>query len=245
MKPGTVKLAQYIICRHWCRVVLILFIVCPYLSYAGDDVSEIRDVGKFDGVEFRGLGEVYLTQGGDTELRLVGDEALLEEVESFVDSGILVIKNDSWMKFWRKKPITVYIRIPVVKKLGVAGSGAIYGDSKIYSDYLKLELAGSGEIELDVATQVLGSIISGSGEIRLSGTTKKLQHTTAGSGDLKGLDLEAEVSELKISGSGRCELTVSDRLDVLISGSGKVFYRGNPGAVNQEVSGSGKIKKID
>lgn len=228
-----------------CGWMAALFIICPYFSYAGDDVSETRDVGKFTGVEFRGLGEVYLTQGGDPELLLVGEEALLKEVESFVDSGILIIKNDTWMKFWRKKPITAYVRMPVVNKLGVAGSGAIYGESIIYSDSLELELAGSGEIELDVSTKELGTIISGSGEIRLRGATKKLKHITAGSGGLKGLDLEAEASEVKISGSGRCELSVSDRLDVLISGSGKVFYRGNPKVVNQEVTGSGKIKKMD
>jgi Putative auto-transporter adhesin, head GIN domain len=245
MRLQAVEFACHKVRLHCAWLAAVLFLFYPCFSDAGAEISETREVGQFYGVEFRGYGEVYLTQGGDTELRLVGEESLLKEYESFVDSGILIIKNDSWMKFWRKKPITVYISTPVVTVLSVVGSGAIYGESTIYSDNLKIELAGSGEIELDVTTRVLGTTISGSGEIRLRGTTQKLKHTASGSGNLKGRYLETESSEINISGSGMCELFVTGQLDVLISGSGKIYYRGNPKAVNQEVSGSGKIIKME
>ena len=188
---------------------------------------------------------VVLTPGYDYEVRLEGEEALLKDYETVVDSGMLIIKSDSWLKFWRKKPITVYVSMPLVRKLSVAGSGSIVGESTIYSDRLTLELTGSGEIELDVETKQLGSIISGSGEIRLRGSAKAFQHTISGSGDLNAFNLETERSEIKITGSGNCELSASNRLDVLISGSGTVFYRGDPRTVSQEVSGSGKVKIIE
>jgi hypothetical protein len=100
-----------------------------------------------------------------------------------------LIKSDSWLKFWRKKPITVYVSMPHFRRLSVAGSGSIVGESTIYSDSLTLELTGSGEIELDVETKQLGSNISGSGEIRLRGSTKVFQHTISGFGDLKALNM--------------------------------------------------------
>jgi hypothetical protein len=230
------------VCIGLLSAAIIIFFA--FISNGAEAVSETRDVGQFHSVDFRGHGELYLIQG-ETELRMEGDEALLKAYETTVDSGILVIKNDSWMKFWRQKPIAVFIRMPLVTKLSVAGSGSIFGESTIYSDSLTLELTGSGEIELDVKAKQLSSTISGSGEIRLSGAAKTLNHTIAGSGDLKGLDLETEKSVVKISGSGNCEVSVTDELEVLISGSGKVFYRGNPRMINQEVSGSGKVKKID
>jgi hypothetical protein len=217
----------------------------PFISYAAEAVSEKRDVGKFHSVEFRGYGVVYLASGYDYELRLEGEESLVKDYETVVDSEILIIKSNSWLKFWRKKPITVYVHMPLVRKLSVAGSGSIFGETTLYADRLALELTGSGKIELDVETEQLGSIISGSGEIRLRGSAKAFQHTIAGSGDLKAFNLQTERSEIKITGSGNCELAASNRLDVLISGSGTVFYRGDSRTVNQEVTGSGKIKLIE
>ena len=226
-------------------MLIAIIVFLPFFSYAAEAVSEKRDVGEFHSLEFRGHGVVYLTSGYDYELRLEGEETLLEEYETVVDSGVLFIKSNSWLKFWRKKPITVYVRMPLVRKISVAGSGSIVGESTLYSDNLTLELTGSGELELDVETKQLGSNISGSGEIRLRGSAKVFQHSISGSGDLKALNLVTERSEVKITGSGNCELSASNRLDVLISGSGTVFYRGDPRTVSQEVSGSGKIKIIE
>ncbi len=246
------KMEQQVLKRNYRKIwpytglmLSAILVFLPFISHAAEAVSERRDVGKFHSIEFRGHGVVVLTPGYDYEVRLEGEEALLKDYATVVDSGMLIIKSDSWLKFWRKKPITVYVSMPLVRKLSVAGSGSIVGESTIYSDRLTLELTGSGEIELDVETKQLGSIISGSGEIRLRGSAKAFQHTISGSGDLNAFNLETERSEIKITGSGNCELSASNRLDVLISGSGTVFYRGDPRTVSQEVSGSGKVKIIE
>ena len=231
--------------RYKCLMIAAIIVFLPFISYAAEKISEKRDVGKFHSVEFRGHGVVYLTPGNDYEVQLEGEGSLLKDYETVVESGMLIIKSDSWLKFWRKKPITVYVSMPRVRKLSVAGSGSILGEATIYSDTLTVELTGSGEIVLDVETKQLASIISGSGEIRLSGSAKVLRHTIAGSGDLNAFNLETERSEIKITGSGNCELSASNRLNVLISGSGTVFYRGDPRTVSQEVSGSGKVKIIE
>jgi len=245
MDQQVLKLNHRKIWRYVGMMLTAIIVILPFISYAAEAVSEKRDVGKFHSVEFRGHGVVYIAPGYDYEVRLEGEEALLKDYETVVDSGILIIKSDSWLKFWRKKPITVYVSMPHFRRLSVAGSVSIVGESTIYSDSLTLELTGSGEIELDVETKQLGSNISGSGEIRLRGSTKVFQHTISGSGDLKALNLETERSDIKITGSGNCELSASNRLDVLISGSGTVFYRGDPRTVRQEVSGSGKVKIIE
>ena len=217
----------------------------PFTSAAAEEISEKRDVGKFHSVEFRGHGVVHLSPGYDHEVQLEGEENLLDDYETVVQSGRLIIKSDSWLKFWRKKPITVYVNMPSARKLSVAGSGSIVSESTVYSDALILELTGSGEIELDVEAKHLESIISGSGEIRLRGSAKAFRHTISGSGDLKAFNLETERSDIKVTGSGNCELSASNRLNVLISGSGTVFYRGDPRTVSQEIAGSGKVKIIE
>ena len=243
---------QHVFKRHhrknsWymCLIITAIFICLPFISHAAEEVSEKRDVGKFHSVEFRGHGVVHLSPGYDYEVRLEGKQSVIDDYETVVETGRLIIKSDSWLKFWRKRPITVYVNMPRVKKVSVAGSGSIFGESTVYSDRLTVELTGSGEIELDVETKHLESIISGSGEIRLRGSAKALRHTISGSGDLSAFNLETERSDIKIKGSGNCELSASNQLNVLISGSGTVFYRGDPGTVSQEVAGSGKVKIVE
>jgi hypothetical protein len=47
-----------------------------------------------------------------------------------------------------------------------------------------------------------------------------------------------------VSGSGNCELAVSEQLKTRISGSGKVRYKGNP-AVSTTISGSGSVMRVE
>ena len=217
----------------------------PLVSVAGDMVSEIRPVGAFHSVDFRGHGDLHITQGRDFILRLEGGRDLLEKYETYVDNGRLVIEMKSWRKLWRPKSITAYITMPEVRALTISGSGTIIGETRITSERLSLKLSGSGDIDLEVDAKKLDSKISGSGEIRLRGVAKDHEYQMSGSGDLKGYKLATEKTRIKVSGSGNCEVSISAQLDVKISGSGKVYYRGNPTTVNQKISGSGTIRKVE
>jgi hypothetical protein len=217
----------------------------PLVSVAGDMISEIRPVGTFHSLDFRGHGDLHITQGRDFMVRLEGGRDLLEKYETYVDNGRLVIEMKSWWKLWRAKSITAYITMPEVKGLTISGSGTIIGETRITSQRLTLKGSGSGDIDLEVDVKKLESKISGSGEIRLRGAAKDHEYQLSGSGDLKGYELATEKSTIKVSGSGKCEVSVSAQLDVRISGSGKVYYRGNPTTVNQKISGSGTIRKVE
>lgn len=215
------------------------------VSVAEDMVSEIRPVGTFHSVDFRGHGDLHITQGRDFIVRLEGGSDFLEKYETYVDDGRLVIEMKSWRESWRQESITAYITVPEVRGLSLSGSGTIIGETRITSEKLYLKVSGSGDIDLEVDAKKLESKISGSGEIRLRGVAKDHEYHLSGSGDLKGYELATQKSRIKISGSGKCEVSISAQLDVKISGSGKVYYRGNPTTVNQKISGSGTIRKVE
>ena len=60
------------------------------------------------------------------------------------------------------------------------------------------------------------------------------------SGDFLGFNVSADNCIVKVLGSGNCELTVGDALDVTIGGSGDVLFKGNP-SISQEINGSGDL----
>jgi hypothetical protein len=78
----------------------------------------------------------------------------------------------------------------------------------------------------------------------LAGITEEFETEISGSGHVRAFDLVAKRANAKISGSGNCELTVTQSLDARISGSGNIRYKGDP-SVNVNVSGSGKVTRVD
>ena len=61
--------------------------------------------------------------------------------------------------------------------------------------------------------------LSGSGDVRVAGQAEFASVWLSGSGDLKLRELEVREADVQISGSGDVEITVSERLDVRVSGA--------------------------
>ena len=58
-----------------------------------DAQSETREVGPFDGVHIAGPYEVTLTSGKEGTISLSGDDEDLENIESYIKKGKLIIKK--------------------------------------------------------------------------------------------------------------------------------------------------------
>ena len=85
------------------------------------------------------------------------------------------------------------------------------------------------------------SSIVGSGRIHLAGKSDYHNVTIAGSGSLEALDFLVSNYDIQVPGSGECRIHVKDVLNVVIAGSGNVYYRGNPSVINTTISGSGNV----
>ena len=83
--------------------------------------------------------------------------------------------------------------------------------------------------------------ITGAAEFELSGTRQfDLNIHITGTGNVDAFDMEVDDCYIQISGAGNCEVSVINKLDVVISGVGNVWYMGNP-TVTTEVSGVGNV----
>lgn len=205
--------------------------------------KEKRQVDGFDEVSMGISGDLHLKQGSTTSLELEGDSDDLEDVVTEVKNGTLVIKykNNKGWSFGRDR-VTIYLTMPEVSSVSLGGSGKIIGENTIESDDLYLSVSGSGKIELKLEVDDLTQKISGSGNIEVSGSADRAEISISGSGNLDALDLEVDEYEVKISGSGKCKINVGDSLEANISGSGSVYYKGDPDRIRSNVSGSGKVK---
>ena len=202
-----------------------------------------RQVGDFDKISLGIAADLYLKQGSPTSLELEGDTDDLEDIVTEVKNDELLIryKNDRSWRFGRDR-VTIYLTMQDIASVSLGGSGKIIGENSIEADDLTLSVSGSGRIELKIEADDLEQKISGSGSISISGEADRAEISISGSGNVEGLDLEVDHCVVKISGSGRCKISVGDSLEANISGSGSVYYKGDPDRLISNVSGSGKVR---
>jgi hypothetical protein len=229
--------------RHLSLTTLFFFLLVQ-LAFAQ---KQTRNVGQFEGVNLGISAKLYIKQGNASSVVIEASEDALEHIETKVKNGILVIEKDNdwkWWKNWNSKNVKIYVTNPNFNHISVSGSGNVQGENTIQSKNLYVGVSGSGKMDLDIKTVDLESKISGSGNVFLTGSARNTELAISGSGNLNAENLSSESCEVTISGSGNCWVNVDNSLNSRVSGSGNVFYRGNPDKLYNNSSGSGSIKKI-
>ncbi len=228
------------------NIFTALLLVCTIALSAQN--KETRNVGNFDEVMMSIDGTVYIKMGDKNEVILEGSRSDLEKVETDVKSGRLRIGTENrgrWWRSWRDSPkVDVYITVKEINGVYVSSSGDIVSQGLLKSDDFEASISGSGGIEVEVDARTVSSRISGAGNIELSGSSSDARLGISGSGKYFAEDLKVGDYNITISGSGRATVNVEGELDVRISGSGNVYYKGNPTGVNSSTSGSGKVRRM-
>ena len=208
-----------------------------------DAQSETREVGPFDGVNIAGPYEVTLTSGKEGTISLSGDDEDLENIESYIKKGKLIIKkkNKSWLSDWTSGKVTIRIPIEEISSVILSGSGKIKSQKTITSNRFKTVISGSGDIDLEVEATSVEGTLTGSGDLHLSGKTERVEFQITGSGDITAQDLKAQTGQAQIAGSGDIEMHATETLNGSITGSGDLLCYGSPERQVTKVTGSGDI----
>lgn len=233
--------------RNPILLVLICFLVTICTAVQAQD-RETRDVSTFNGIKLGVPGNLHLKQGAKQEVVIEASDDILDRIETEVKDGYLVIKqeNDWNWKWWKSNTgrIDIYITATDIEYLAVSGSGTMEGENTIKADDLGLDISGSGNMDLDIQANDIESRISGSGNMELSGSCTSNDIRISGSGDLRADNLAADLYSIQISGSGTCRIYAKSEIDARVTGSGNIYYKGEPDKVHSSISGSGSLKKM-
>ncbi len=205
----------------------------------GDIVTRTLDLPAFTGIDLDCSFDVTISQGEQQLVTVEGHENIIELLELDIQNNIWEIEFDKCVRN-NDDDLKIDITLPEIDFIKISGSGKVFGQTDIDANDLELRISGSGDMDLALATKKVHGKISGSGKIILEGETDDFDYTTSGSGDWRTFDLEARRGDVKINGSGKTEVNVSESLDVTINGSGDVYYKGNP-QINVSINGSGKL----
>lgn len=226
------------------KVIFLILAFLLSIHFALQAQSEKRNVGAFNAISMGVPGDLYITQGNQVSVEVKGDSDDLEDLITEVRDNTLVIKYERIGWNFGRDRVTIYVTTPEISGISLGGSGKVISQNSLQSDRLDLSVSGSGKIELQVEADEIEASISGSGNMTISGDADQVQLTISGSGNMDAEELMADRYEVRISGSGRSRIHVGDQLDAKISGSGSVYYKGDPDKVISNVSGSGRVKKL-
>jgi hypothetical protein len=197
------------------------------LAQKSKDTENVRKTLTLDPFQSIGLAisaDVEISYGKVQRVEVAGPPHLVNDLTTEVRKGNWSIEYRS--KNRSKSTLTLYITLPELRELAVAGSGQITMVSAFPAiDKLSLSIAGSGKIT------VLGE-------------TDKLQISIAGSGRVNADALISGTGQIDIAGSGHARVDTRESLKVSIAGSGSVAYKGRP-KISSSIAGSGSVKTLD
>lgn len=207
---------------------------------SGNVTNETRNVTAFNQIISNGNSEVIVTQGSNNSLVIEGDSNIIPDVQTNVENNQLTITNNN---IGTGKPPKIYITVVDLNGVQIGGSGNLTGTNLKHTD-LSIYITGSGSVNMDnMVANSLKFVNSGSGKCQISGNIKNQDILITGSGEYNSKDLQSNNAKVEIDGSGNAIMNVVNQLNIIINGSGQVSYIGNPN-INQQVTGSGTVKKI-
>jgi hypothetical protein len=187
---------------------------------SGPDNTEIRQVGKFSGIELDTAADASFSIGPNSSIAISGPANILPLVHTEVRNGALTVWLEKWVVM--SKPLKLVITGPSLQAVSVPGSAT-------------MAASGLSADSLDIS-------VSGSGVVSASGSVKNVTVAISGSGDVNVSAIHAKTLVATVSGSGRLRGHASDSATVEISGSGDVRIDGNPARRTVSRSGSGDVQ---
>lgn len=223
-------------------IASISFISCASISGNGNVRDEKRDLSNIQTVKSSGSIDVQIKSGNEYSLVVENDENLLPYVITDIDNGILNIHYKHGYSIMNDHA-KVIVTAPTLQKLISSGSADLSSDGVIQSsNEIEINTSGSGDINLQIDAPSVNATGSGSGNISLSGRTKDFFCKVSGSGNINCNNLKSENAEIRVSGSSDVHVFASVSLKVNVTGSGDVYYGGNPTSPEIHIAGSGTVK---
>ena len=213
------------------KILIVLLVGCvvvvagchlPGVRGNGQIKTEERQVGAFANLDAGGAFEIEW-ESGSPALRITTDENLLPYIENNVSDDTLRLRTRDHI--WPTHGIKIVISSPT--RTGGRLRGAV-----------KLTVK-----QLSGPTFALES--KGASEVTLSGNIDRLLVDMTGASQLAADGLQAKSAEISTTGAGDAEVAVTDTLNVIITGAGKVTYSGNPPTIKKQITGAGSVRHKD
>lgn len=229
-------------------IVLISFLFLGSFATAQELTTENRKLKKFDEIDLRIPADIIFVQGKKTKVEVKAESDKIGKVRTKISGHLLIIDCKGNGDYWfpeDNKP-QIYITVKNLNRLRVSSFGSFTSDKKLKTKTLKITASGNSKVKIkNLEAKKLEVKSSGSSKLDLeSKGVDDFVIKASGSSRINAFKLPSTEVSIQISGSANANILPQDALHVRVSGSSKVFYKGEP-KVFSHITGSGKLIEMD
>ncbi|HEX7905044.1 MAG TPA: head GIN domain-containing protein [Chitinophagaceae bacterium] len=211
---------------------------------SGTIIKQDRAINGFENVEVNSALDVFIKQDSSFEVKVEADNNLQEYIEVHKEGETLYISIRSNVSLEPSQKVKVYVSAPVYKLLKVSGASSLIKDGKISSDgVIDIEINGASNADLDLKAPEVKIDLTGASSIALTGETRTFNVKGSGSSSIHCYGLQAENTDVDISGACDADVYASVKLNASASGASHVSYKGNA-TVTSNTSGASSMEKV-
>ncbi len=206
----------------------------------GDFKMETRQTDDFNRIVSNGAFNITYSQANATRVDVFAGSNILPLIQTSVSAQTLLVRVKDGGCYNTLQPVEITLTSTDLKGVTLNGSGTFNGNN-LNLNNLAFETNGSSTVNSTLDLNDLTISINGSGNYNLVGSAKKGRINISGSGILYSSAFVQDSCGIIISGSGDAHVYVTKYLDVTISGSGSVYYKGNPEEIISNITGTGGL----
>ena len=212
------------------------------------EVTENREVSRFNRVDFRGIGRLILSQGEKQAVTLSASQAVISHVRTEVREGVLNISVRWWpgilLRLSEIKTLEVQLVVEDLVGIKVSGAGIVESRERLQVQEMELQLSGAGEIHLELKGRKIGTHLTGAGRVVLWGEAAEQDIRLTGAGSVQAERLVSRSARIHSSGAGECRVHATESLELRLNGAGTIRYLGNP-RIESHITGLGTLASMD
>lgn len=209
----------------------------------GNVVTDERTVTEnFTAVKGSAGLDVYLTEGAENKIVVEADENLLDIIETEINNGKLNITTTE--NIGRSKSKKVHVTYKEINKIYASSGADVIGNSVIKSEKITLDASSGSDLEVEVfAKEVIAETSSGA-DLNVSGKATLLMASSSSGSAIKARGLLVINCNADASSGADITVNVKEKLSTEATSGGNIKYYGNPSAVSNDASRSGKVRKM-
>lgn len=213
---------------------------------SGHVIKEERNITPYSKVVLSEEGDLRIEAGNRERVVIEAEENLQEYLFADVKNDTLeIFKQPENITLVATQPIRYYLTMTNLESLNVKNSGDVKITS-ISGKSFSVRITGSGSMVIeDLQVSNLDAELTSSGDLVIEAgfvDTQKIHLSSSGEFDSRNLVSRNAVIE--VSSSGTATVNVGESLSVDISSSGDVLYLGNPAIKIQDMSSTGRVRRV-
>ncbi|WP_420551557.1 GIN domain-containing protein [Tenacibaculum aiptasiae] len=210
----------------------------------GPIVTRTLSIEDFNSINASGRANITITQGNTQEVTATGQANIIEAITTGVNNDIWDIGLEGPCGYSYDE-LSINIVVPNINKIESGGINTIVVNDFNNQTELAIDLGGSGSLTLNAFEGITALDFSAGGTGSFTAnkditTLNTLNINQSGAFEYSGFNINVDDCTIIAGGTGTTEVTVQNNLDVTISGTATVRYKGNP-TITQNISGTGQL----